>query len=87
MKTKTTQIREFLGSSLLAQAFAGCFVATHVPIISIVAYVASGANVSARAILAITLLATLVGTAFAFVVMRHLLLPVGEIARNLRCLL
>jgi diguanylate cyclase (GGDEF)-like protein len=55
-----------------------------VPIISIVAYVASGANVSARAILAITLLATLAGTAFAFVVMRHLLLPVGEIARNLR---
>ncbi|UZF90437.1 GGDEF domain-containing protein [Bosea sp. NBC_00550] len=54
------------------------------PIISIVAYVASGANVSARAILAITLLATLAGTAFAFVVMRHLLLPVGEIARNLR---
>ena len=84
MKSKISNIRAYLRSSLLAQAFAGCFVATHVPIISIVAYVASGANVSVRAILAITLLATLVGTAFAFVVMRHLLLPVGEIARNLR---
>lgn len=84
MKSKISNIRAYLRSSLLAQAFAGCFVATHVPIISIVAYVASGANVSARAILAITLLATLAGTAFAFVVMRHLLLPVGEIARNLR---
>jgi len=84
VKSKISNIRAYLRSSLLAQAFAGCFVATHVPIISIVAYVASGANVSARAILAITLLATLVGTAFAFVVMRHLLLPVGEIARNLR---
>lgn len=84
MKSKIPNIRAYLRSSLLAQAFAGCFVATHVPIISIVAYVASGANVSVRAILAITLLATLAGTAFAFVVMRHLLLPVGEIARNLR---
>lgn len=84
MKAKTTQIREFFSSSLLAQAFAGCFVATHVPIIAIVAYVASGAAISAQAILAIILLATVAGTAFAFVVMRHLLLPVGELARGLK---
>ncbi len=84
MKAKTTQIREFIGSSLLAQAFAGCFVATHVPIIAIAAYVASGAAISAQAILLIILLATIVGTAFAFVVMRHLLLPVGELARGLK---
>jgi diguanylate cyclase (GGDEF)-like protein len=84
VKLKTTQIREFLSSSLLAQAFAGCFVATHVPIISIAAYVASGATISAQAILAIILLATIVGTAFAFVVMRHLLLPVSDLARGLK---
>lgn len=69
---------------MLAQAFAGCFVATHVPIISIVAYVASGANISTQAILVITLLATIAGTAFAFIVMRHLLLPVSDLARGLR---
>lgn len=84
MKAKTTQIRDFFGSSLLAQAFAGCFVATHVPIISIAAYVASGAAISAQAILVIILLATVVGTAFAFIVMRHLLLPVSELARGLK---
>lgn len=84
MKAKTTQIQEFFSSSLLAQAFAGCFVATHVPIISIAAYVASGAAISAQAILVIILLATVVGTAFAFIVMRHLLLPVGELARGLK---
>lgn len=84
MKAKTTQIREFFSSSLLAQAFAGCFVATHVPIISIAAYVASGATISAQAILVIILLATVAGTAFAFVVMRHLLQPVGELARGLK---
>lgn len=84
MKRKTTQIREFLSSSLLAQAFAGCFVATHIPIISIAAYVASGAAISAQAILAIILLATIAGTAFAFIVMRHLLLPVGDLARGLK---
>lgn len=69
---------------MLAQAFAGCFVATHVPVISIAAYVASGAAISAQAILVIILLATVVGTAFAFVVMRHLLLPVSELARGLK---
>jgi diguanylate cyclase (GGDEF)-like protein len=84
VKAKTTRIREFIGSSLLAQAFAGCFVATHVPILSIAAYVASGAAISAQAILVIILLATIVGTAFAFVVMRHLLLPVSELARGLK---
>ena len=84
MKRNTTQIRKFLSSSLLAQVFAGCFVATHVPIISIVAYVASGAVISAQAVLLIILLATVAGTAFAFVVMRHLLLPVSELARGLK---
>lgn len=84
MKRKTTRIREFLSSSLVAQAFAGCFVATHIPIISIAAYVASGAAISAQAVLLIILLATIAGTAFAFVVMRHLLLPVGDLARGLK---
>lgn len=77
-------VRTYLRSSLLAQAFAGCFVATHVPILAIVAYVASGANISTQAVLAITLLATVAGTAFAFVVMRHLLLPVSDLARGLQ---
>jgi len=77
-------IRAHLSSSLLTQAFAGCFVATHVPIIAVIAYVASGADISAQAILVITLLATIVGTGFAFVIMRHLLLPVGDLARALR---
>lgn len=84
MNAKTTQIREFFSSSLLAQAFACCFVATHVPIIAIAAYVASGAAISAQAILVIILLATVAGTAFAFVVMRHLLLPVSDLARGLK---
>lgn len=84
MRKMVTSIRSYLSSSLLAQAFAGCFVATHVPIISIIAYVASGANISTQAILIITLLATIAGTAFAFIVMRHLLLPVSDLARGLR---
>jgi len=77
-------IRTYLNSSLLTQAFAGCFVATHIPIIAIIAYVASGANISTQAILVITLLATIAGTALAFIIMRHLLLPIGDVARGLR---
>lgn len=80
----TIPVRDFLSSSLLAQAFACCFIATHVPIISIAAYVASGASISAQAILIIILLATIVGTAFSFIVMRHLLMPVGDLARELK---
>ncbi|RYE32694.1 MAG: GGDEF domain-containing protein [Hyphomicrobiales bacterium] len=54
------------------------------PIIAIAAYVASGAVISAHAVLLIILLATIAGTAFAFVVMRHLLLPVGDLAHGLK---
>ncbi len=81
---RLSDIRAYLGSSLLARAFSGCFIATHVPIIVLIAYVASGAPVSPRAVLVIILLATLVGTAMAFVFMRHLLLPIGHLARDLR---
>ncbi|MCU4178266.1 GGDEF domain-containing protein [Bosea sp. BH3] len=83
MRNLPKTIRTYLSSSLLTQAFAGCFVATHVPIIAVIAYVASGADISAQALLVITLLATIVGTAFAFIIMRHLLLPVGDLARGL----
>ena len=84
MRNIADTIRTYLNSSLLIQAFAGCFVATHIPIIAIIAYVASGANISTQAILVITLLATIAGTALAFIIMRHLLLPIGDVARGLR---
>lgn len=84
MRNIADVIRTYLNSSLLTQAFAGCFVATHIPIIAIIAYVASGANISTQAILVITLLATIAGTALAFIIMRHLLLPIGDVARGLR---
>lgn len=71
-------------TSLLARAFAGCFVATHIPIIALMAYVATGAAISSTAVLVITLLATLLGTAIAFSIMHHLLTPVGQLAKDLR---
>jgi diguanylate cyclase (GGDEF)-like protein len=83
MSLRLTKIGTVFKTSLLARAFAGCFVATHIPIIALMAYVASGANLSARAMLLITLLATLLGTAIAFLVMHHLLSPIGRLAKDL----
>ena len=86
-RTKTftlTGIRTLFRTSLLARAFAGGFVATHIPIMALMAFVASGAEVSARAVLLITLLATVLGTGIAFLVMHHLLAPIGFLAKDLR---
>lgn len=84
MNLRPASIATTLRTSLLARAFAGGFVATHIPIIALMAYVAGGGPVDARAILLIVLLATVLGTTIAFAVMHHLLAPIGLLARDLR---
>lgn len=84
MNLRPASIATTLKTSLLARAFAGSFVATHVPIIALMAYLAGGGQVGARAVLLIVLMATVLGTAIAFFVMNHLLAPIGQLARDLR---
>lgn len=84
MHRLVSSARQYFRSSLIAQAFAVCFVATHTPILILGAYVASGARVSGTAVLVITLLATLLGTAISFVMMRQLLMPLKTLAGDLR---
>lgn len=84
MSLSLSGIASVVRTSLLARAFAGSFVATHVPIVALLAYAASGAPVSMRAVLLTVLLATLLGTAIAFLVMHHLLAPIGLLAGDLR---
>ncbi|TCR63636.1 GGDEF domain-containing protein [Bosea sp. BK604] len=73
-----------LRSSLLSQAFASCFVATHVPIVFFLAYVAAGGEISSQAVLIVILLATILGTAISFLLMRHLLAPLSHVVTELR---
>lgn len=84
MKLRPASIASLLRTSLLARAFAGGFVATHIPILALMAYVAGGGTVSARPMLLIVLMATVLGTAIAFGVMHHLLTPIGLLERDLR---
>lgn len=84
MHRLVSSARQYVRSSLIAQAFAVCFVATHTPILILCAYVASGARISGTAVLVITLLATLLGTGISFVMMRHLLQPLKALAGDLR---
>lgn len=73
-----------LRSSLLSQAFASCFVATHIPIVCFLAYVAAGGEISGQAVLVVILLATILGTAISFLLMRHLLAPLSHVVTELR---
>ncbi|SIQ59415.1 GGDEF domain-containing protein [Bosea sp. TND4EK4] len=79
-----TKVGTVFRTSLLARAFAGGFVATHIPIIALMAYVATGADVNAGAVLLVALLATVLGTGIAFLVMHHLVAPIGFLAKDLR---
>jgi diguanylate cyclase (GGDEF)-like protein len=84
LKDQFAQVRKVFSSSLLAKAFATSFVSVHVPIIFILAYVAAGGELNSKLILSITLAATILGTAIAFLTMHKLLSPLSALTNSLR---
>lgn len=84
LKDQFAQVRKVFSSSLLAKAFATSFVSVHVPIIFLLAYVAAGAELSLKLVLSITLAATILGTAIAFLTMHKLLSPLSVLTNSLR---
>lgn len=84
LKDQFAQIKKAFTSSLLAKAFATSFVSVHIPIIFLLAYVAAGAELSSKLVLLIALLATILGTAIAFLTMHKLLSPLSALTNSLR---
>jgi HAMP domain-containing protein len=84
LKDQFAQVKKAFTSSLLAKAFATSFVSVHIPIIFLLAYVAAGAELSSKLVLLIALLATILGTAIAFLTMHKLLSPLSALTNSLR---
>lgn len=71
-------------ASLMAKVFTACFMAVHVPIIALTFYLALGRPADPMPVLAVALLATVAGTAVAFLAMQRLLRPLHAVVAGLR---
>lgn len=81
----THALARSIRSSLVYKVLATCFAATHVPLLAIVIYVVlvDRQEVNAVGVLAVTLGATLVGTACALLALRWFVRPVDEILASI----
>ncbi len=70
--------------SLVAKIFATCFVATHLPLLAVIAYLVLTRPADAMPVLAVVLCATLVATGAALAAMHGLVRPLGQVAEAMR---
>lgn len=84
MQTSRFAVRQFFSTSVTARIFLICFVATHVPLLATIAYLASGFTISPLAIFLLILAATLAGTAFCLVAIWRINRPLAELAQAVK---
>ncbi|MBO9133993.1 GGDEF domain-containing protein [Rhizobium sp. B230/85] len=80
---RSAALKKF-GSSLTLKIFSICFLATHLPLLALIAYLLTGYEAAAMPILATALLATLLGTGLCFLSVWLLLRPLEAVTKTVQ---
>ncbi|OCJ17519.1 diguanylate cyclase [Rhizobium sp. AC44/96] len=80
MRLSMSTVRKTFSTSLTFKIFAVCFLATHVPLVTLCVYLAAGFQSAALPVLATVLAATLGGTVFCLASLWVLIRPLRDVA-------
>lgn len=84
LPTSRLALPQFFSTSVTARIFLICFVATHVPLLATIAYLASGFTISPLGIFLLILAATLTGTAFCLIAIWRINRPLTDLAQAVK---